>query len=124
MLVVVTLLLAPLVALAVHEAGHALAALALGGRGVRVRRIPWGAAVEASFDDELRGPARRVPARGPARERAVRGRARGRGRGGVGAVGAVSVAFGALTLGGHRREQALAAARAVAWSRAKSNDSR
>ncbi len=42
-----TVALSLVTVLALHEAGHAIAALALGGRQVRLIGRPWGAAVEA-----------------------------------------------------------------------------
>lgn len=118
-------LVAVVVALVVHEAGHWIAAHALGGRCVRLKRIRWGAAVEADFDDDdppriaflLAGP---VVSAAFGVVLVVIG-------GWWGVVGAVSLLFGVLTLGGSdgRQAWALWAGRAdrVARSRTKSNDS-
>ena len=125
-IVLVAIAIAVVIALVVHEAGHWLAAHALGQR-VRVRRIRWGAAVEAEFDDDapriaflLAGPVMSV---GFGVVLVVIG-------GWWGVVGVVSLLFAVLTLAGSDGRQAWAlwagpAQRAdrVARSRTKSNDS-
>ena len=127
-IVLVVVVIALVIAVVVHEAGHWFAAHGLGGRHVRVKRIRWGAAVEAEFDDDaprilflLAGPVVSV-AFGVVL--VVIG-------GWWGVVGAVSMLFGVLTLAGSDGRQARShwVARAqrtdrVARSGTKSNDSR
>jgi hypothetical protein len=121
--VLAVLLVAVVVALVVHELGHFVAAHMLGARHVRVKWIRWGAAVEASFDDDgprigflLAGPAASVlfgvvlVAIGVA------------GGGWWGLVGAVSILFGLLTLVGSDGRQAWALRGALARNGGKSND--
>lgn len=117
----IVLVLAVVVAFVVHEVGHWLAAHALGGGRVSVKRIRWGAAVEADLDDDVRRVAFLLA--GPFASAAfgvvlvVVG-------GWWGVVGAVSILFAVLTVGGSDGRQTLALGRALARARAKSNDSR
>lgn len=108
------LFVAVLGSLVVHEAGHLLAAFALGGRRVRVKRIRWGAAVEAQFDEDSDRVAFLLA--GPFASFAVGAILIAVG-GWWGVAGVVSVVFGALTLAGSDGRQAW-----VAWTRAKSNN--
>jgi hypothetical protein len=118
---VVALVAAPPVALVVHELGHALAAVVLGGREIAVRLIPWGAAVHARFD----GAAPRVRAAafllaGPLASALCAAALAGAARAGGAAAGALGVvcllvaAHALLTLAGAdgRRAWALAKSRA------------
>ena len=111
---VVTVALSLLAVLVIHEAGHAIAAWAFGGRRVRLRLRPWGAAIEAELPERrvlafvLAGPL--VSALSGVALLAV---------GGIFAVpGVLSVAFAALSLVPHGTNDG---ARALSLLRASSS---
>jgi hypothetical protein len=108
-------------ALVVHEAGHWLAAHALGARRVKLKWIRWGAAVEAQFDDD--GPRIGFLLAGPAASVAFGVVLVALG-GWWGVVGAVSILFGLLTLAGSDGRQAWSLRGALARDGGKSNDPR